>query len=554
MEEHNHMKIVIIGSVAAGTSVAAKARRNDENAEITLYNADYDISYSICGIPYFLGGEVDELETLTPRSAAWFKKRYNVDIHTRHEVIEIDPDKKIITVKNLDTSETKEDSYDTLVFATGATPITPPIKGVEMDHVFHVRNIQNTASINSFMVSNNPKKVTIIGAGFIGLEMAEQLTHKGLEVTVVQRSNQIMPHLDKDMAFRVEEHIRDNGVNLLLNEEAAVITENTVETKSGNVIESDMVILATGVRPNTKLATDIGLELGTSGAIKVNTKMQTNLPDIYAVGDVAESFSVITGKPIYRPLGSTANKMGRIAGDVITGGDLEHRGILGTGILRVFDLAVGYTGLSEKEAKEEGFDIEVLHNIKPARAEYLGGKEIVIKAIADRKTSRVLGVQIVGADGVDKRIDVFVTAISFKAKAEDLFHLDLAYAPPFSTTKDPVMYTGMALQNAIDKKNKLITPQELTDRIDNGEKFQIIDTRATKQYEVSNVDGAVNIPLAKLREEAKSLDPNLPTVTYCNKGVTGNAAQNVLINMGFKEVFNLSGGNKNYQSFNKGKQ
>ncbi|WP_088053029.1 FAD-dependent oxidoreductase [Virgibacillus dakarensis] len=548
------MKIIIIGSVAAGTSVAAKARRNDGNAEITLYNADYDISYSICGIPYFLGGEVDELETLTPRSAAWFKKRYNVDIQTRHEVIKIDPDKKVITVKNLDTSETKEDSYDTLVFATGATPITPPIKGVEMEHVFHVRNIQNTASINSFMVSNNPKKVTIIGAGFISLEMAEQLTHKGLEVTIVQRSNQIMPHLDKDMAFRVEEHIRDNGVNLLLNEEATVITENTVETKSGNVIDSDMVILATGVRPNTKLARDLGVELGTSGAIKVNTKMQTNLPDIYAVGDVAESFSVITGKPIYRPLGSTANKMGRIAGDVITGGDLEHRGILGTGILRVFDLAVGYTGLSEKEAKAEGFDLEVLHNIKPARAEYLGGKELVIKAIADRKTSQILGVQIVGEDGVDKRIDVFVTAISFKAKAKDLFHLDLAYAPPFSTTKDPVMYTGMALQNAIDKKNKLITPQELTDRIENGEQIQIIDTRATKQYEVSKVDGAVNMPLAKLRKEAKNLDPNIPTVTYCNKGVTGNAAQNVLINMGFKDVFNLSGGNKNYQSFNKGKQ
>ncbi|MEN1967247.1 FAD-dependent oxidoreductase [Lentibacillus sp. N15] len=547
------MKIIIIGSVAAGTSVAAKARRNDENAEITLYNADYDISYSICGIPYFLGGEVDELETLTPRSAAWFKKRYNVDIHTRHEVIEIDPDKKIVTVKNLDTSETKEDNYDTLVFATGATPITPTIKGVDMKHVFHVRNIQNTASINSFMVSNNPKKVTIIGAGFIGLEMAEQLTHKGLEVTIVQRSNQIMPHLDKDMAFRVEEHIRDNGVNLLLNEEATVISEKSVETKSGNVIDSDMVILATGVRPNTKLAEEIGVDLGTSGAIKVNQKMQTNLHDIYAVGDVAESFSIITGKPIYRPLGSTANKMGRIAGDVITGGDLEHRGILGTGILRVFELAVGYTGLSEKEAKTEGFDIEVLHNIKPARAEYLGGKELIIKAIADRKKSQILGVQIVGEDGVDKRIDVFVTAISFKAKAEDLFHLDLAYAPPFSTTKDPVMYTGMALQNAIDKKNKLITPQELTDRIDNGESFQIIDTRARNQYEVSKVDGAVNIPLAKLREEAKELDPNIPTVTYCNKGVTGNAAQNVLINMGFKDVFNLSGGNKNYQSFNKGR-
>ncbi len=546
------MKIIIIGSVAAGTSVAAKARRNDENAEITLYNADYDISYSICGIPYFLGGEVDELETLTPRSAAWFKKRYNVDIHIRHEVIKIDSDKKTVTVKNLDTNESKEDNYDTLVFATGATPTTPSIKGVDMNHVFHVRTIQNTAAINSYMVTNDPKKVTIIGAGFIGLEMAEQLTHKGLEVTIVQRSNQIMPHLDKDMAFRVEEHIRDNGVNLLLNEEAIAISDKTVKTKSGNVIDSDMVILATGVKPNTKLAAEIGIELGTSGAIEVNNKMQTNLPDIYAVGDVAESFSVVTGKPVYRPLGSTANKMGRIAGDVITGGDLEHRGILGTGILRVFDLAVGYTGLSEKEALAEGFDIEVLHNIKPARAEYLGGKELVIKAIADRKTSRILGVQIVGQDGVDKRIDVFVTAISFKAKAEDLFHLDLAYAPPFSTTKDPVMYTGMALQNAIDKKNKLITPRELTDRIEGGEKFQIIDTRATKQYEVSNVDGAINIPLAELRSEGKKLDPNLPTITYCNKGVTGNAAQNVLTNMGFKEVFNLSGGNKNYQSFKKG--
>lgn len=545
------MKIIIIGSVAAGTSVAAKARRNDENAEITLYNADYDISYSICGIPYFLGGEVNELESLTPRSAAWFKKRYHVDIFTRHEVTTIDSESKKVTVKNLDTNETKEDSYDTLVFATGATPITPNITGTDKEHVFQVRTIQNTATIDSFMRANNPKKVTIIGAGFIGLEVAEQLKHKGLEVTIIQRSDQIMPHMDKDMARRVEEHVRSNGVNLLLNEEANTISENVVETKSGKAIESDMVILATGVRPNTKLAQKMGVELGESGAIKVNNKMQTNLPDVYAVGDVAESFFVITGEPIYRPLGSTANKMGRIAGDVITGGDLEHRGILGTGILRVFDLAVGYTGLNEKEALQEGFDIEVLHNIKPSRADYLGGKEIVIKAIADRKTSRILGVQIVGADGVDKRIDVFVTAISFGAKAGDLFHLDLAYAPPFSTTKDPVMYTGMALQNAIDKKNKLITPEELTDRIESGEQLQIIDTRATKQFEVSNVTGAINIPLANLRSEAKNLNRDIPTVTYCNSGVTGNAAQNVLRNMGFKEVFNLSGGNKNYQSFKK---
>ncbi|MCA1023732.1 FAD-dependent oxidoreductase [Halobacillus litoralis] len=548
------MKIIIIGSVAAGTSVAAKARRNDENADITLYNADYDISYSICGIPYFLGGEVDELETLTPRSSEWFKKRYNVDIHTRHEVVEINPDQKVVTVKNLNTNEIIEDHYDTLVFATGAAPTTPQIDGVEMEHVFHVRNIQNTASIHSYMQAESPEKVTIIGAGFIGLEMAEQLKHRGLDVTIVQRSHQIMPHLDKDMAFRVEEHLRANGVNLLLNEEAAAITETSVETTKGSVIDADMVILATGVRPNTKLAEQIGVELGVSGAVQVNEKMQTNLPDVYAVGDVAESYSIVTGNPLYRPLGSTANKMGRIAGDVITGGDLAHRGILGTGILRVFDLAVGYTGLSEKDAVMEGYDIEVLHNIKPARAEYLGGREMVIKAIADRKTGRILGVQIVGEDGVDKRIDVFVTAISLKASAEDLFHLDLAYAPPFSTTKDPVMYTGMALQNAMDKKNRIITPQELTNRIQNGEKIQVIDTRAPKQYKVSNVEGAVNIPLAELRAEAKQLDPAIPTVTYCNKGVTGNAAQNVLINMGFEEVYNLSGGNKNYQSFSKSNQ
>ncbi|WP_079707851.1 FAD-dependent oxidoreductase [Paraliobacillus ryukyuensis] len=543
------MKIIIIGSVAAGTSVAAKARRNNEDAEITIYNADYDISYSICGIPYFLGGEVDELEQLTPRDAAWFKKRYNVDIYTRHEVVAIDSNTKTIQVNSLETEEIKEDHYDTLVFATGATPISPAIKGIDQKHVFQVRNIQNTAAIHQFMATNQPRKVTIIGAGFIGLEMAEQLAHKGLDVTIVQRGKQIMSHLDKDMAFRVEEYLRKNNIHLLLHETAANITATSVDLESGKSIDTDIVILATGVKPNTKLAQTAGVKLGKTGAIAVNTKMQTNITDIYAVGDVAESFSFITNQPIYRPLGSTANKMGRIAGDVITGGSLEHRGILGTGILRVFDLAVGYTGLNEQEAIAEGFDIEVLHNIKPGNAAYLGGKELMIKAIADRKTSHLLGVQIIGETGVDKRLDVFVTAISLKAKAEDLFHLDLAYAPPFSTTKDPVMYTGMALQNAIDKKNKLITPGELLDRINHGEAFQIIDTRAPKQYDVANVAGAINIPLAQLREKATELDHNLPTVTYCNKGVTGNAAQNVLLNMGFKEVFNLSGGNKNYQSY-----
>ncbi|KGX92740.1 dehydrogenase [Pontibacillus halophilus JSM 076056 = DSM 19796] len=541
------MKLIIIGSVAAGTSVAAKARRNDEEASITLYNADYDISYSICGIPYYLGGEVDELDTLTPRDSAWFKKRYNVDIHTRHEVIGIDYAEKTLTVKDLETGEWKEDTFDKLVLATGSSPVTPPIPGVDLEHVFHVRTIQHASQIDRYMQAEQPKKATIVGGGFIGLELAEQLTEKGLDVTLVQQDRHVMSHMDEDIASRIEQELRDHGVNLLLNETATNITETTVETQSGKEIPSDIVFLAIGVRPNTQLAKDMGVELGATGAVAVNEKMETNLKDVYAAGDVAESYSLITNQSIYRPLGSTANKMGRIAGDVVTGGELQHRGILGTGILRVFRMAVAHTGLTESEAKDSGYDVEVVHNIKPASADYLGGKEMVIKAIADRATGRLLGVQIVGQNGVDKRIDVFATAITFKAKAEDLFHLDLAYAPPFSTTKDPVMYTGMALHNAITSRNRLITPQQLVERVGSGEEIQIIDTRSPKQFEAAHVEGAVNIPLQKLREDAEQLNKELPTVTYCNKGVTGNAAQNILQNLGFTEVYNLSGGNKNYQ-------
>jgi rhodanese-related sulfurtransferase len=278
--------------------------------------------------------------------------------------------------------------------------------------------------------------------------------------------------------------------------------------------------------------------------------MRTNIIDVYACGDCIQQFSVITGKAIYRPLGSTANKTGRIAGDCATGGDLEFRGVLGTGIFKVFDMAVAQTGLSEKEAKELGYPIVVNHNIKPNKPEYLGGKEMVIKGIADKETGRLLGVQIVGFEGVDKRIDVFVTAITFKAKAEDLFHLDLAYAPPFSTTKDPVMYTGMILDNAINRGRQLITAQELEELKESGKKVQIIDARVSKQYDSGHVDSARNIPHAKLRDAISELEKDTITVTYCNKGVTGNAAQNILLNNGIKEVYNLSGGHKQYKISN----
>lgn len=549
------MKLVIIGSVAAGTSVAAKARRNNEDAQITIYDRDYDISYSGCGIPYYVGGEVESRDDLTPRDAAFFKKRYQLDVMTRHNVTAIDADAQTITVENLETGESFTDSYDRLVLATGASSIIPPIPGVDSDNVFPIRNIQNAEATRNFVDTTNPKHATIIGAGFIGLEMAEQLKLRGIDVTVIERFPQVMPPLDKDMACRVEDHLEKNGIELMLGETVTeLVGDGHVErvvTESGKTIDTDLVILSVGVRPNTQLAKSIGVTIGETGAIAINELMETNVKNVYAAGDVAESFSLVTGKPIWRPLGSTANKMGRALGDLITGGDLEHRGILGTGIFKVFGQAVAQTGLSEREARELGYDIEVLHNTKPDKPAYMGGKDMTIKAIGDRATRQLLGVQIVGFEGVDKRIDVFVTAITFKAKVDDLFHLDLAYAPPFATTKDPVMYTGMALANSMNESARLITPGELQKRIDAGEDMQIIDTRKAAQFEKACVDCAVNIPLGDLRAAAKDMDKDKPTVVYCNGGVTGNAAQNVLRNLGFTDVYNLSGGNKNYQLFKK---
>ncbi|WP_027108293.1 FAD-dependent oxidoreductase [Lacticigenium naphthae] len=548
------MKIVVIGSVAAGTSVAAKARRNTEEAEIVVYDKGKDISYSVCGIPYYLGGEVETIDNLIPRDEKWFKERFQIDIHTQHEVLEVNADAHTLTVKNLQTNETITENYDRLVLATGASPYTPaPFELGRYSNLFQVRSMEDARQIQEAIERLQPKKVVIVGAGFIGLEMTEQLIRKGLEVTIVQLEDQVMPQMDKEMAFHVEEELRNHNVTLQLADTVATINGNEkitqLTTTKGKTLETDLVILATGVRPNTQLGSSLGAEIGSSRALKVDKQMRTNIPNVFAVGDVAESFSVIDGQPLYRPLGSTANKMGRIAGDVITGGSLTHRGVLGTGIFRIFDLHVAQTGLTEKEARAKGYAIEVLYNIKPAHAKYLGGKEITIKALVDKKSERILGAQIVGPEGVDKRIDVLATAISFKAKAEDLFHLDLAYAPPFATTKDPILYTGMALDNAL-KKNPLLTASELMKRSQK-ETIQIIDTRSKKDYEKNHVAHAQHIPLADLRDRLSELDPTLPTVVYCNKGVTGNAAQNLLHNKGFKEVYNLSGGNKTYQLLKK---
>lgn len=540
------MRIIIIGGVAAGTSAAAKARRNNESAEIVIYDKDSFISYSGCGMPYYIGGEVEEADKLTPRDPAFFKSKYNVDVKIQHEVLSVNPEAKSMEIKNLYSNEVFIDYYDKLILATGASSMLPPIEGAVDSHVFTLRNINDMNHIKTFIDAIHPRKAVIIGTGFIGLEVCENLKKLGMEVTLVERLPQVTPGLDPDMASYVEDHLKKNGVTVYTGLSAVKIEAGKVFLENGDVIAADFVLLSAGVKPNTELAVRMGVEIGETRAIKVNHTMMTNLPDVYACGDCTEQFHLVTGKPVYRPMGSTANKTGRIAGDVITGGNLSFRGILGTGIFQIFGMTVALTGLSEKEAIKEGFDVEVCHNIKPNKPEYMGGKEMVIKGIADRKTGRLLGAQIFGAEGVDKRIDVFVTAITFQAKAEDLFHLDLAYAPPFSTTKDPVMYTGMILDNAINQGRKLITAERLSEKLKTSEMIQIVDARVAEQYEKDHVEKAVNMPHSKLREQLKNLDEKVLTVTYCNKGVTGNAAQNILLNYGFEDVYNLSGGHKNY--------
>ncbi|MBU3088189.1 FAD-dependent oxidoreductase [Clostridium gasigenes] len=545
------MRILVIGAVAAGTSAAAKARRNNDDAEIVIYERDNDISYSGCGLPYYIGGEIEDISELTPRDSKFFKKKYNVDVLTGHEVLNINPNTKELTVKNLNTQEIFVDKYDKLILGTGATPFMPNIKGIKNKNVFFLRNVQSARNIRGFIENNKPKHAVIVGTGFIGFEMLENLMDTGVNVTVVEKQGKITPNLDEDMATFLEKALIKKNISIIKNADIIEILENKVLLEDGTEIKSDMVIMATGVKPNVSLAKEAGVEIGITGAIKVDTSMRTNIEDIYACGDCIETFSSITGKAVYRPLGSTANKTGRIAGDVVTGGKLRYRGNLSTGIFKLFDMAIGSTGLSEKEALEEGYEIVMCHNIKPDKPSYFKGKEMVIKAIADKKTEKILGVQIVGYEGVDKRLDVFVTLITYGAKVDELFHLDLAYAPPFSTTKDPVHYTGMILDNALNNNRPIITSKEAQRLIDKGENIQVIDARISKQYDENHVYTAINIPHSKLRNELKTLDKNVLTVTYCNKGVTGNATQNILINHGFKNVCNLSGGHKFYKSTKK---
>lgn len=535
------MKIVVIGAVAAGTSVIAKARRNSEEVEIVAYTSGGDISYSGCGIPYYVGEDYIKRGNLTPRDAYWFESRFNMKMNLFHRVISVNSHQKSIEVLNEKTGEVFVDSYDKLVITSGAKSRRVPF---ERDNLFYVRDVENGDTIKQFIEKRRPRRAFIIGSGYIGLEMAENLVHLGIEATIIEVAASI-GRVDPELSKYIEKHLKKKGVRLLLSDSVDTISEDgtEIQTKGGVCLQTDMIIAAIGVVPNIEFLKSTGIVLGAGGAIRVNKYMETSIADVYAAGDCATTYSSITGDETYVPLGSTANKMGRILGDRLTGGELEFKGILGTSIFRVFDLTVAGTGLSEREARSRGYDVEIIHNIKPNQTEYFStSREMVIKAIADRASAKLLGVEIVGENGVDKRIDVFATLLACGATVDQLFHLDLAYAPPFSTTKDPVHYTGMILDNAIRGKAKIITPSDL---LHNREEYVVIDVRNVKQYQSGHIPDAINIPIERLRDEALLLDKSKKIAIHCNKGVTGNMGQNILISMGFN-VYNISGGYKSY--------
>jgi NADPH-dependent 2,4-dienoyl-CoA reductase/sulfur reductase-like enzyme len=444
------MKLIIIGAVAGGTSAAAKARRNDPDAEIIIYEKDQDISYSGCSLPYFIGGRIKSLMDVAPRRPDFFKSKYNVDVKIRHEVLDLNLSEKAVLVKNLETGQTFTDHYDKLIIATGAKVFVPPIKGLEKEHVFFLRNVQNAIQIKEFIDQNKPQSAVIIGSGFVGFEVLENLMERNIPTTMVERASKLTPNLDADMSDYLEKKMTERDLCFIKNANVVEIVDDGILLESGQKISAEMVLVATGVKAEVELAKKAGIFLGSTGAIKVDERMMTIDTDVYACGDCIETWSVLTKKPHFRPLGSTANKTGRICGDNITGGNVLYPGNLGTGIFKFMDLTIASTGLSESEAKQMGYDIIVVHDLKPDRPASSGGKEMMIKAIADRQSQTILGVQIVGHQGVDKRLDVFVSLITYQVKISEIFHLDLAYSPPYSTAKDPVHFIGMILDNQLN--------------------------------------------------------------------------------------------------------
>jgi NADPH-dependent 2,4-dienoyl-CoA reductase/sulfur reductase-like enzyme len=448
------MKIAVIGAVAAGTSAAAKARRTDRDAEIVVFEKGTDISYAGCGLPYYISGVTPSRDKVVLNTAQDFKEKYNVDVRLQHEVIKINKDLKKVIYKNLNTGEKGDYSYDKLIIATGASPVKPPFPGLNLENIFTLRSVESADQIKVAVSREEIKKATIIGAGLIGLEMAESFSELGIEVTVIELEDQVLPPFSKEMAEIVAEHLKEKGVELILDDGVDHFEgQNRVEkvvTASGREVEADLALLSIGVKANSKLAEEAGIEIGETGAIKVNEKLETSNKDIYAAGDCAESTDLLTNNDVWIPLGSTANKQGRTAGENAAGGDYKHYGILKTGITKIFDLTVARTGLSLEEAKKEDIDaVAVKIKAHNHASYYPGTAPIHLRGIFDRENGVIVGAEVIGGNGADKRIDVLATAIYNRMTAGELFQVDLAYAPPYSGPKDAVAILGMVAEKKL---------------------------------------------------------------------------------------------------------
>ncbi len=542
------IKIIIVGGVAAGASAAAKARRCDENAEIILFEKGEEISYATCGLPYYLSGVIDNRDKLIVTKASLFRKRFKIDVRTKHEVVKIERVEKKVTCIDLITGKKYEEDYDKLILTPGSKSIIPSIPGIELPFVSCLKTLEDTDKIANLILTRKPESVVIVGAGLIGLESAENLKRIGAAVSVVEFMPQILAFLDFEMAELVNRHVNENNVKTLLGERVVAIREENgagiIETDTGQILPADLIIMSVGTRPDTELAKDAGLEIGDTGAVKVDEYMKTSDPDIFAAGDCVESFHLVTEKPAIFPMAGAANKQGRAAGANVLGRRLPVKGFTGTVIVKVFDLCVAKTGLSEKEAVDAGFNPYVSYVIANDHAGYYPGAKVLrIKTVAEHESGRILGVQIIGENGVDKRIDVFATAIYNKMTVEDLMHLDLAYAPPFSSARDPIFVCGAIGQNFYNDDYLPVTPAKLNNELKSDVDILVIDVRTKKELRASGVlPGAINIPVDELRNRSNELDKKTEIVLYCGVGLRSYIGLRILKMSGFDKVRSLAGG------------
>lgn len=544
------MKTIIVGGVAGGASATARLRRLDEKAEIILFERGEHISFANCGLPYYIGGVITERAELTLQTPESFHGRFRVDVRNFSEVTAIDRENKTVTVQRVRTGDTYTESYDKLILSPGAEPIRSPIGGMDLPGVFTLRNIPDTLRIKEYIEAERPKRAAVVGGGYIGVEMAENLAEAGLEVTVVELADHLIAPLDFDMAADVHRYLRGKGVRLILNNGVQSIAEEDgrlLVALSQGSLETDLLIMAVGIRPESALAREAGLDLSPRGCIRVNSRMLTSDSDIYAVGDAVEIMDFVTGRPGFIPLAGPANKQGRIAADNICGRESEYSGTQGSAVLKIFEMTVATTGLNERAAKAAGLDYDKVFLFPSSHAGYYpGATGMSMKVLFEKGSGKILGAQIVGFDGVDKRCDVLATTIRLGATAHELARLELCYAPPFSSAKDPVNMAGFVIENTLDGTVGNFHWHDVAALPRDGS-VTLLDVRTGGEVKRGRIEGFEHIPVDSLRENLHKLDKEKPVYLHCHSGLRSYIACRILAGNGFT-CYNLSGGYRLYEA------